>query len=244
MGRSCAHPMLALETRGTFTSRAIDFQLHGLFWSGIWRAPFPVHLDHQVRMCELLKGHEHAVFTDAVTYPFPDHFNGTTGTLTNLLSNCFFHLYEQMLDLGIPVNAEVDLTILYCLAFRFGSATPASEWNTVRRIVARLLPRAPSLPFLQPAYYTAYRELLGRANRELLEPSSTCSYYKEDVENRTLEFIQTRVPYAAEFIAIGEPASWQYGPCEYTPDYLESMGHTPLATMWPRLDAVERLFRV
>jgi hypothetical protein len=234
---------LTPETRSNWTSRVIDFQFHKFYWENRWTVTAPEHIVHQHQMLEAVKGYERAIFRDNVFYPFRDHFNGTTGTLSNLLSNCFFHIYDAMLDQGIPVNAEADLKTLYWLVYRFNNRLPASEWALVQKIRTRLISQLTQLlPFLQSSYYAAYYELIERADRELLLPSSTCTYYKEHPEHRSVEFLKGRAPYTTEFVALGEPLIYKHGPCEYGPDYLDMDLFETIPYSLMRLQRVEAFF--
>jgi len=192
-------------------------------------------------MLALVKGRYQEIFTDSVSYySFRPHFSGTTGTLTNLLSNCFFLLYETIMD-SVPVNAEEDLKVLYCLLRRFGTNTPKEEWDRVKRIVQRLQSVSHNLPFLQASFYTQYTSLLRRAHAELLAPSSSCTYYKEHEEHQTNEFLKTRAPYAKEIITLGEPLMYIYGPCDYTPAYLDFLDAESIDRAIERLRVVEQI---
>jgi hypothetical protein len=235
--------MLALETRGSWTSRAIDYQFHRFFWENKWTVDANDHINHQYNMLEAIKGHEEEIFKDSVHYPFRAHFNGPTGTLSNLLSNSFFHIYDAMLDRGIPVNAEADLHTLYWLVYRFNNKTPVCEWELVQKIRTKLVSRLTRiLPYLTSAYYANYYEWITRADYELLLPSSTCTYYKENPDHRTLDFLKNIAPYSKEFETLGEPLSYKFGPCEYGPDYLDMSLFEPISASLERLRQVEHFF--
>jgi len=235
--------MLTLETRNTWTSRAIDFQFHKFYWENRWTIPTEEHIKHQYEMLESIKGHEEEIFTNSVFYPFRDHFNGTTGTLSNLLSNCFFHIYDAMLERGIPVNVEADLKTLYWLVYRFNHKTPLSEWALAQKIKTKLVSRLTRiLPFLTRSYYATYYELIERADRELLLPSSTCTYYKEHPDHRSMDFLKGRAPYTKEFTALEEPLIYKFGPCEYGPDYLDMSLFETFHSSLERLRRVEEFF--
>jgi hypothetical protein len=234
--------MLTLETRNTITGRAIDFQFHKFYWENRWTSSTENHINHQYTMLEAIRGHEVEIFTDVVHYPFRDHFNGSTGTLSNLLANCFFHIYLEMLKQGIPVNAEADLKTLYCLVYRFNNKISPIELYFVKQIRDILCKKAPFLPFLTSSYYAIYYELIERADRELLLPSSTCTFYKENPNERSIDFLKGRAPYSIEFSAIKEPFQWMYGPCEYGPDYLDMKLFEPICGSRERLRQVEHFF--
>ena len=235
--------MLALETRNSWTSRAIDFQFHKFFWENRWTVATDDHINHQYNMLEAIKGHEEEIFMDNVQYEFRPHFSGTTGTLSNLLSNCFFHIYDAMLDRGIPVNAEADLNTLYWLVYRFNNKLPDCEWRLVQKIRTRLLSQLTRLvPFLSSSYYATYFEWVERANRELLLPSSTYTYYKEHPELHSVYLLKERIPYSKEFETFGEPVPWRFGPCEYGPDYLDMNLFELIPSSLERLRRVEHFF--
>ena len=235
--------MLSPETRSNWTSRAIDFQFHKFYWENRWTVSANEHIDHQYKMLESIKGHEEEIFTNHVFYPFRDHFNGTTGTLSNLLSNCFFHIYNAMVERGIPVNVEADLNTLYWLVYRLNNKTPLSEWRLLQKIRNKLISLLPHFPsYLHKSYYTTYYELVERADRELLLPSSTCTYYKEHPDHRSVEFLKDRTPYTQEFTALGEPLIYKFGPCEYGPDYLDMQLFETIPSSLERLRRVESFF--
>ena len=234
--------MLSLETRNGWTSRAIDFQFHKFYWENRHVVPVEEHINHQYHMLEVIHGYEEEIFTDNVTYPFREHFNGPTGTLSNLLSNCFFHIYYAMLERGILVNVETDLKILYCIVYRFNNVPPI-ELHIVEKIRNRLITLLGTIPpFLSHAYYKKYYEFIERADTELLLPSSTCTYYKENPTDRTIQFIKSKLPYVSEFESIGEPLMYKFGPCEYVPDYIEIGMYEPLSKTVERLKKVELFF--
>jgi len=235
--------MLSPETRSNWTSRAIDFQFHKFYWENRWTVSANEHIDHQYKMLESIKGHEEEIFTNSVHYPFRAHFNGTTGTLSNLLSNCFFHIYDAMLERGIPVNVDADLNTLYWLVYRLNNKTPLSEWRLLQKIRNKLISLLTHLPtYLHKSYYTTYYDLVERADRELLLPSSTCTYYKEHPDHRSVEFLKDRVPYTHEFAALEEPLIYKFGPCEYGPDYLDMQLFEPFPSSLERLRRVESFF--
>jgi hypothetical protein len=235
--------MLSPETRSNWTSRAIDFQFHKFYWENRWTVSANEHIDHQYKMLESIKGHEEEIFTNSVHYPFRAHFNGTTGTLSNLLSNCFFHIYNAMLERGIPVNVEADLNTLYWLVYRLNNKTPLNEWILLQKIRNKLISLLTHLPtYLHKSYYTSYYELVERADRELLLPSSTCTYYKEHPDHRSVEFLKDRVPYTQEFTVLKEPLIYKFGPCEYGPDYLDMQLFETIPSSLERLRRVESFF--
>jgi hypothetical protein len=235
--------MLAPETRGSWTARSVDYQFHKFYWDNQWTTHANDHIDHQYNMLEAIKGHETEIFTDNVFYQFRAHFSGTTGTLSNLLSNCFFHIYDAMLDKGIPVNAEADLKTLYWLVYRFNNKLPACEWEIVQKIRTRLVSQLTYiLPFLTASYYATYYEWIARADHELRLPSSTCTYYKEHPEHRSVEFLKGRAPYSKEFETFGEPLIYKFGPCEYGPDYLDMSLFETIPSSLERLRRVESFF--
>ena len=231
--------MLVLETRTGWTSRIIDFQFHKFFWENRYVVPTEEHIHHQIHMLEVVRGHEEENFMDTVIYPFREHFNGSTGTLSNLLSNCFFHIYYAMLIRGIPVNVEADLKTMYTLIYRFNEKIPFSEIEIVQRILQILISCSSSFPFLTKDYYDRYYKLIIRANQELLLPSSTCSFYKENPSDRTLEFLKNRAPYSTEFKLLEEPLPYIFGTCEYTPEYIDLNLHEPFLISMERLKRVE-----
>jgi hypothetical protein len=235
--------MLALETRSAFTARAIDFQFHKFYWENRWIVSAEEHIYHQYNMLEVIKGHEEEIFTNSVFYPFRDHFNGTTGTLSNLLSNCFFHIYYAMLERGIPVNVEADLNTLYWLVYRLNNKTPLSERMIIQKIRDKLISLLTKIPsYLHKSYYATYYELIERADRELLLPSSTCTYYKEHPEHRSMDFLKGRAPYIKEFTVLDEPLIYKFGPCEYGPDYLDMSLFETFHSSLERLRRVECFF--
>jgi hypothetical protein len=235
--------MLSPETRSNWTSRAVDFQFHKFYWENRWTVSANEHIDHQYKMLESIKGHEEEIFTNSVHYPFRAHFNGTTGTLSNLLSNCFFHIYYAMVERGIPVNVEADLNTLYWLVYRLNNKTPLSEWMLLQKIRNKLISLLTKIPpYLHKSYYATYYELIERADRELLLPSSTCTYYKEHPDHRSMDFLKGRAPYTKEFDALGEPLIYKFGPCEYGPDYLDMQLFEIFHSSLKRLQRVESFF--
>jgi hypothetical protein len=235
--------MLASETRNGWTSRVIDFKFHKFYWDNRWTVSATDHINHQYQMLEAIKGHEEQIFTDNVYYEFRPHFSGTTGTLSNLLSNCFFHIYHAMLEKGIPVNVEADLKTLYWLVYRFNNKLPLYEWLLVQKIRNRLVSLLTEIPsFLHKSYYANYYELIERANRELLLPSSTFTYYKEHPEHRSVDVLKGRAPYTKEFELFDEPLIYRYGPCEYGPDYLDMSLFEIIPCSLERLRRLEYFF--
>lgn len=76
-----------------------------------------IHIEHQKKIINLIKGHEKEVLNDAnVKYPYSrDYFNGITGTMSNILNSCFFILYKHGLINKVEVNVEDDICIIFML---------------------------------------------------------------------------------------------------------------------------------
>ena len=148
-----------------------------------------------------------------------------------------------MLERGIAVNVEADLNTLYWLVYRLNNKTPLSEWMLLQKIRNKLISLLPHFPsYLHKSYYATYYELVDRADRELLLPSSTCIYYKEHPEHRSVEFLKGRAPYTQEFTALKEPLIYKFGPCEYGPDYLDMQLFETIPSSLERLRRVESFF--
>lgn len=95
----------------TMTTRVIDERIHSLYNKNPTCAE---HFEHQRKLLEFTRGNEIAIFNDPlVVYDsIPHHFNGVTGTMSNILTSGFIYLYSELINKGVTIN-PLDIYRLY-----------------------------------------------------------------------------------------------------------------------------------
>ena len=93
-------------------TRNVDINIHIDYWEYITKGN--TYYKEQDRLKKLVSGCELAIFNYPTTnYPYHANFCGVTGTMTNILTGGFFHLYLHVLKKGTEVNICADLLTLF-----------------------------------------------------------------------------------------------------------------------------------
>ncbi len=170
---------------GVAFSRKIDALLHSseieaLSTSGETdQEKYVKFRNHQNKILTEVKNCEKEIFNDPrVYYTSKDHLSGETGTMSTILTNGYLYLYNQLLDQGLKVNADVDLRILLNLvgcSYENGTLKmPPEEVELLKIIVKKLLPNRKVSDIFTPNWYEEYKKTMIELETFLLE---TYNYY-------------------------------------------------------------------
>ena len=137
---------------GSGYTRNIDLVIHVDYWEKIRMLSEnnenDIYYKAQQDIINLVSGCELAIFNDPTTnYPSRETFCGVTGTMTNILTGGFFHLYLHVLKVpGIQVNTCTDLVTIfdhlytYC-KFEYRFLIDDIELSAIKEIISLLVER-------------------------------------------------------------------------------------------------------
>lgn len=255
-GDKCAHFLEVVSGDEHFTTRVADTLIHS--HEGIYdTSPAEFLAHHKAKQRELLDtfaGCEKQIFNDpAVRYGFRKHFDGTTGTMSNILTSGYFTLYERLLNgpYGIEVNALDDYITLFFLAASLSVVDGAfvidsEEFEAMKRILVRLQSMLPAAELFTEGWFREYIDFLRTAHSEALEKYS---YYKNHPENQTvtqaIEWKSSRLPKNTretlnKKLFLG---SYNHTLYEYYPPYMNPNSFNVLVSEYfEKLPALQVLF--
>jgi hypothetical protein len=253
----CADFLQVVGGNEHFTTRLADTIIHN--HTGIVsKTPAEKMNHHAEKQQEILArfvGCEKAIFNDpAVKYGIRKHFEGPTGTMSNILTSAYFTLYDRLLNgrLGIEVNALDDYITLFYLASTLTVRDDAfvmdpMEFYAMTRILSRLKAMLPPGTILFTSeWFRDYKNFLQEIHREALE---NYSYYRNDPSHQTLaQAIGWKSPRLTEalkaelnakhFLGSVSHGAYEYFPPYMNPHYRDASMESYLA----KLPALEILF--
>lgn len=255
----CADLLQVVEGDEHFTTRAADKIIHTHTGYGSMTTAQKIehHKDIQREILNRFAGCEKAIFNDpTVKYNIRKHFEGPTGTMSNILTSGYFTLYERLLNsrLGITVNALDDYITLFYLAssltVRDGAfVMDPIEFLSMTQILTRLksmLP--PEITLFTNEWFREYREFLEAVHTEALE---NYTYYRNNPINQTLNqaigWKGPRLPelQKEELQAKHFLGSFTHTLYEYYPPYMNPFFRDDLLTNYlQKLPALEQLFTI
>lgn len=220
----------------TFTTRVIDRFIHH-HPDYYHLSPFKKlqhHKQIQQDILERVRGCEERVFNDPnVRYTFRPHFNGITGTMSNILTSGYFTLYNTLLQApyNIQVSAEDDLKTIYkiLLSLEFKNGVflmDTDEFNALKNIIRILKGRIGNqYRLFTHQWFSNYRQFLIDILSEALE---NYTYMKEHPEARTfsrvlswkLSHLLSDSAERRDILNNFYAESYNYGLYEYYPPYL------------------------
>lgn len=147
--------------KGYGYTRKIDEIFHINYWENIHKHKNKndnMYLFWQTKIISMLIGCEVPLLNDpTVNYPYRASFRGITGTLTNLITGGFFHIYLHALKTpGIRVNVCVDLITVFDHIKNYISydykqqrfILPDVEFDAIKEIIAILMEKKKAIPHL------------------------------------------------------------------------------------------------
>jgi hypothetical protein len=256
-GAGCADFLTVVEGNEQFTTRVADLILHNHEGYGAMTPAEQIehHREKQREILHRFAGCEKAIFNDPnVRYGIRKHFDGVTGTMSNILTSAYFTVYDRLLNsrLGIDVGAVDDYKTLFYLAssltVRDGAfVMDPMEFYAMKNILARLksmLP--PDLNLFTAEWFHTYREFLQDIHREAL---ASYNYYKNDVNHQTLQqaigWKGSRLPEKVrdELAAKHFLGSYSHTLYEYYPPYMNPhFSDDRMETYLAKLPVLELLF--
>jgi len=253
----CAEFLQVVRGNEHFSTRLADTIIHN--HTGYASMPPAEKINHHAQIqrdiLNRFAGCEKAIFNDpAVKYGIRKHFEGPTGTMSNILTSAYFTLYDRLLNsrLGITVNALDDYITLFYLASTLTVRDNAfvmdtTEFYAMTRILNRLktmLP--PGTTLFTSEWFRDYKNFLQEIHREALE---NYSYYRNDPSHQTLAqavgWKSPRLPEAlrAELNAKYFLGSVSHGAYEYFPPYMNpNYRDDSMESYLAKLPALEVLF--
>ena len=130
------------DTHG-HTTRVIDHNIH-LRITEFDTSPSS-YKARQIQIIREIQGCEVPLFNDpTVKYDFREHFNGLTGTMSNILTGNFYYLYNYLIsNTPVEVNVRADLlTLFYAFILMKDQVIPAEDEGEIRHILKVLLERS------------------------------------------------------------------------------------------------------
>ena len=254
-GDRCVEFLRIVDGNETFTTRVADTLLHDHRRMGETAAAKLLH--HKAKQREILDlfaGCEKQIFNDPeVKYTFRNHFNGKTGTMSNILTSGYFVLYDRLLNgpYGIEVNALDDLVTVFHLASSLtvrdnAFVMDSDEFEAMKRIILRLQSMLPENTLFTEQWFRTYTEFLRAIHREALEKYT---YYRNDPSHQTVtQAMGWKVPRLKEaeqkvakekyFIR-----SFNHDLYEYYPPYMNVQYYNaPIEEYFTKLPALAQLF--
>lgn len=106
------------------TTRNIDLLIYCLYRSDKNIYDDAEHVTHEQEIIRILEKFNNEqlkqIFNDPrVTYPYRKFLNGITGTMSAILTNSQFILYDYLLERGVDINIENDAYILFYIFLHF-----------------------------------------------------------------------------------------------------------------------------
>ena len=173
-------------------TRCIDYHIHVRDSVGYQNESS--FINREKRLINLVKGREIEIFNDPnVVYPYREYFNGVTGTMSNILTGGFFHLYYHVLMIkGIQINICTDISTMLehiqNLNYVNGKFI-ISKQNliVVKKIIDELMLRKktsadPALKvFLTDSWWDNYIDVYRKMHQSLISNPSK-EYYQKGVD--------------------------------------------------------------
>jgi hypothetical protein len=158
-------------------TRNIDKSIHIDYWKNV-RKMLHSHTENayfkgQKILIKLVAGCEKPIFNDpTANYPFRNTFRGTTGTMTNIITGGFFHLYLHVLKVpGIEVNVCTDLVTMFDHLTKYaqyedGFHMEAVELIAVKEIISILMKRKDEIPHMDNLFTSEWFDKFEKLNRD------------------------------------------------------------------------------
>lgn len=240
----------------TFTTRVADEIIHNHrdIFDMSPEARVAHHKGIQAEILDRFAGCEKQIFNDpTVKYTFRKHFNGTTGTMSNILTSGYLNLYFTLLNRrdAIEVNALDDLITLFSLAssltVRDGQfVMDTEEFQSMKLIIERLKAMLPRNQLFTEEWFRSYDDFLRRTHMEALEKYT---YYRSDPSHQTVEqALEWKTPRLGkdEQKELAEKyflRSFSHDLYEYYPPYMNPHYYSGQMTEYlEKLPALQQLF--
>jgi len=150
----------------TMTTRVIDERIHSLNYKNPTQAE---HFKHQIDLLRFTKDNEIAIFNDPfVVYDnIPHHFNGTTGTMSNILTSGFIYLYSELIEKGANINPLDIYRLYYFSAYikindRNQIQLNKKEFIAIKNIYRKLKILNPENELFTKKFWDEYKSEMGR----------------------------------------------------------------------------------
>jgi hypothetical protein len=174
-------------------TRTIDKHIHVDYWKNVERLlendRINAYFKAQQKLIELVSGCEKAIFNDPTTnYPFRHSFRGVTGTMTNILTGGFFHLYLHVLKIpDITVNICTDLVTMFdhltkYAHFDYMFQISPVDFEAIKEIISILMMRKKTVPHMKdlftPTWFDAFEKLIKDVHTHLIGRGTDTFYWK------------------------------------------------------------------
>jgi len=173
-------------------TRNIDKKIHIDYWENVRKMlnsdTENSYFKGQQKLIKLVSGCEKAIFNDPTTnYPFRSEFRGTTGTMTNIITGGFFHLYLHVLKVpGIEVNVCTDLVTMFDHLTKYaqyedGFHMDAVELVSIKEIISILMKRKDEIPHMDDLFtsewFDTYDKLIIDTHKKLISRGLDDDYW-------------------------------------------------------------------
>jgi hypothetical protein len=177
-------------------TRIIDKIFHIDYWNNIHKNKNKngdMYFVEQQKIISILTGCEKQLLNDpTVNYPYRLSFRGITGTLTNLLTGGFFHIYLHALTTpGITVNVCVDLITVFDHVKNYISydihqkrfVLPDVEFKAIKQIIAILMKKKNKFPYLvnlfSKSWFERLKDVYSTTHANMIKKGQDTYYYGE-----------------------------------------------------------------
>lgn len=158
-------------------TRTIDKEIHIDYWKKVGKLLKNniknAYFRGQQKLIELVSGCEKAIFNDpTANYPFRRNFCGVTGTMTNIITGGFFHLYLHAIKQpGIKVNVCTDLVTMFDHLTKYAHYNIRFQMDDVelvaiKEIISILMERKKSIDHMDKLFTREWFELYEKLNRD------------------------------------------------------------------------------
>jgi len=179
------------------------------------------HLAHQGKILNLVQGCEREVFNDPnVLYESRSHFTGQYGTMSNILTSCYFYLYFRLLGRGVKVNVKSDSITIFCLILQMNIyRMDRREIEYISRILGYFRQQGQGQALFDPDWWaTLFRKISSSLERAR---SSQRFMDQELSESAKGAHLLGYISHALYEYGIDMEI---YGPYEYRPEYVDMNG--------------------
>jgi len=187
---------LGQPSEGYGYTRKIDEIFHINYWENIHQSKNKndnMYFVQQKKIISILIGCEIQLLNDpTVNYPYRASFRGSTGTLTNLITGGFFHIYLHALKTpGINVNICVDLITVFDHVKNYISydyhqqrfVLPDVEFEAIKEIIAILMERKKTIPHLvnlfSKSWFGLLTDVYNTTHARMIKKGKDTFYYNE-----------------------------------------------------------------
>lgn len=187
---------LGQPSEGSGFTRKIDEIFHIYYWENIHKnlnKNENMYFVQQKKIISILMGCEIPLLNDpTVNYPDRASFRGSTGTLTNLITGGFFHIYLHALKIpGINVNVCVDLVTVFDHIKNYISydyhqqrfILPNIEFDAIKEIIAILMERKKTIPHLvnlfSKSWFARLTNVYNTTHTGMIKKGTDTFYYNE-----------------------------------------------------------------